>query len=105
MSRYEIPPHSGAAVKVIIGWDNPLQTFFATVHKSEGKRSTELLWVGGTPSECLCIKALADHLAPWASIPIGTARQLEAERDQAPPPTRLQALALTHLRGAGGAES
>lgn len=92
MSRYEISAVQ-PGFKVVVGWDNPMQTFFATVHKR--RRTTPLRWVGQTPSECLDLHQLAEAVAPWASIPVQIGAALEAERDTAPAPTLLQATILT----------
>lgn len=88
MSRYEISPIQ-PGFKVVIGWDNPMQTFFAIVHKCGQK--TPLLWAGQTPSECLNLHQLAEAVAPWANIPVQIGAALETERDTAPAPTCLQA--------------
>jgi hypothetical protein len=50
MSRYSIPAQQ-PGLTVIVGWDNPLTTFFAQVFDPsiEEDAAACLLWIGTTP--------------------------------------------------------
>lgn len=100
MSRFQlISKLPGTTVHV--GWDNPLQTFFAQVQKVGSKATDDpqtVLWIGTEPSECLDIQDLKEHIQGWADLPPGTAAELERQRDKARVPTRLQAQMLNVVR-------
>lgn len=94
MSRYDIDTANPAATACVVGWDNPLQTFFAQVEQfgnSPDDDPTMLLWFGTAPSECLDVNQLAAKIYPWAILPADIAAKLEDERDAAPAPSRHQA--------------
>jgi hypothetical protein len=82
MSRYDIPtrdPRLSAAV----GWDNPLQSYFAQVLRPETADDDDdnvLLWVGAAPREVITVEDLARHLAPFADLAPQVAEQLRADR-------------------------
>ena len=70
MSRYSIPAlHPG--LTVIVGWDNPLVTFFAQVFDPSIEEDEEacLLWIGTAPEAIPTVAALQAQLAGWATIP------------------------------------
>jgi hypothetical protein len=101
MSRHEIPARD-QALSVVVGWDNPLQTFFAQVARPErGDDEDEddpvLLWVGTEPREVITVEDLARHLAPFADLATEIAEQLRAERTamlgRAPTATQQEMLA------------
>lgn len=94
MSRYDIDTANPSATACVVGWDNPLQTFFAQVQQYQDDVDEDpimRLWIGTTPSECLDVIKLAKAIAPWAILPADIATQLEADRDTAPAPSRHQA--------------
>ena len=58
---------------VRLGWDPPLNTFFATV-ATEGANPDEdnphiQLWLGAEPGAIATVEALQDALAAWVIIP------------------------------------
>jgi hypothetical protein len=82
MSRHGIPARD-RRLSVAVGWDNPLQTFFAQVARPEAAEDDDdqmLLWVGTEPREVITVEDLARHLAPFADLPNETAAQLRADR-------------------------
>ena len=81
MSRHEIPALD-QSLSVVIGWDNPLQTFFAQVARSAAADDDDhmLLWVGTEPREVITVEDLARHLAAFADLSDETAAQLRADR-------------------------
>jgi hypothetical protein len=72
---------------VVIGWDDPLQTFFAQVWPGHDDEDWEepLLWVGCRAGEVATIDALAEALEPFAEIPDEVAARLGQEYDQREP--------------------
>lgn len=89
MSRYQLLPKPGKAVKVMVGWDPPMETYFATVDNGlQGKG--RLLWMGGEPKECQDLDQLRSAIAEWADIPAGIAENLARDRTTSHPPTQLQ---------------
>lgn len=100
MSRHEIPAHD-RSLSVVVGWDNPLQTFFAQVARPEQADDDDeddhmLLWVGTEPREVITVDDLARHLAPFADLATEIAEQLRADRaaklGQAPTATQQEML-------------
>lgn len=89
MSRYELLSKPGKAVKVMVGWDPPLMTYFATVDTGLDGRG-RILWVGCTERECQDLDTLRQTIAEWAELPPGIAEKLELDRKQSRPPSPLQ---------------
>ena len=56
---------------IVLGWDNPLQTFFAQVWPGHDDDAWEepLLWVGCLAGELATIDALTGALEPFGEIP------------------------------------
>jgi len=101
MSRHEIPARD-QSLSVVVGWDNPLQTFFAQVARTErGDTDNDdhmLLWIGTDPREVVTVDDLARHLAPFADLPADVAERLREDRvaklGQAPTATQQEMLAV-----------
>lgn len=79
MSRHVIPHPDG--LEVVVGWDPPLNTFFAQVFAggSDVDDPTELLWVGCSPREIHNVEQVRSAVAPWVPLPEGVARALYAD--------------------------
>lgn len=70
MSRYEIHAKNPALV-VVVGWDNPMGTYFAQVVREAKKIDQEnqiLLWLGGIEREYLDAVDMIPKLAPYATL-------------------------------------
>jgi hypothetical protein len=83
--RFTTPQHT-----IILGWDDPLQTFFAQVwpgHSEEGWEEPEH-WVGCNLEEVPTIVALADQLKPFAEIPAEIADSLRRDHSDRDPSAR-----------------
>jgi hypothetical protein len=102
MSRYSIPAQH-AALTIVVGWDNPLQTFFAQVFDPsvEEDEEADLLWIGTAPQAIPTVAALQAQLADWATIPADVVDRLSRDQQAATPPTPLQRWALQLLHGVG----
>jgi hypothetical protein len=100
MSRYSIPAQN-PALTVIVGWDNPLQTFFAQVFNPSIEEDAEacLLWIGTTPQAIPTVAALQAQLAGWATLPPVIVAHLSRDQQVATLPTLLQRWALQILDG------
>jgi hypothetical protein len=69
-SRRSIPARA-PDLTVVVGWDNPLSTFFAQVERvqdADDPRESVLLWIGSQPGEATQAEQLADPLAPYAEL-------------------------------------
>lgn len=79
-SRHEIPSKQDGHV-VTVGWDNPLQTFFAQV---ENQRAPEpesmVLWLGGQPREHTAPETMVAALRPYAELGADMLKTLNADR-------------------------
>ena len=106
MSRYRIPAQD-PALTVIVGWDNPLVTFFAQVFDPsiEEDAEADLLWIGTALQELPTVAALQAQLAGWATIPPAIVDRLIRDQQAATPPTSLQRWALQLLAGTGETRS
>jgi hypothetical protein len=91
MSRYRIPAQN-PALTVIVGWDNPLVTFFAQVFDPsiEEDAEADLLWIGTALQDLPTVAALQAQLAGWATIPPAIVDRLIRDQQAATPPTPLQ---------------
>ena len=64
MSRHTI---RHAHLEMVVGWDAPLQTFFAQVRDTtQPEDEAMVLWVGTAPHEIATVAALQ-----WALVPFG----------------------------------
>jgi hypothetical protein len=105
MSRHTIPARD-PNLTIVVGWDNPLVTYFAQVARPEDPDREDddpiLLWVGANPREVITVEDLARHLAPYADLTPEVAEQLRQDRaarlGQAP--TAIQQAALAAIRRA-----
>lgn len=83
---------------VLVGWDNPLQTLYASVIDparlldDEESHDAYLLWVGVTYGAIKDVETLAGLLDPWAKIPAEIADKLGQDMAARTPPTKLQQL-------------
>ena len=99
MSRNRIPARR-PGLTVVVGWDNPLRTFFAQVHRQQDDddpRDPTLLWIGTAPGEILRPADLVGPLAPYAELTDSHLAQLRADRaadaDRGPSPLQRKMLA------------
>lgn len=84
MSRHDLQPKpdSPDVVRATVGWDRPLQTFFAQVFfrtEDEPAEGEPLVWIGTEPGELLSAEAAIAVVAPHAIIPPDLHRQLTAD--------------------------
>jgi hypothetical protein len=102
MSRYRITAQN-PALTVIVGWDNPLQTFFAQAFDPsvEDEAEADLLWIGTALQDIPTVAALQAQLTGWATIPPAIVARLTGDQQAATPPTPLQRWALQFLHGTG----
>ena len=79
MSRYTFTGNR-PNFHVLVGYDRPLQTFFAQVwDTSEPENPELLLWAGAGPEPVRYVEALAELLAPFGEIPEEVAAKLWAD--------------------------
>jgi hypothetical protein len=92
---------------VIVGWDNPLVTFFAQGFDPaiEDDEEAYLLWIGTAPEAIPTVVALQAQLAGWAAIPPDIVDRLTRDQQAATPPTPLQQWAHQLLHDAGETRS
>lgn len=84
MSRHDLQPKADQphVVRATVGWDRPLQTFFAQVFfvtEDEPEEGEALIWIGTEPGELLTPEAAIAVVAPHVVLPAGLTAQLEAE--------------------------
>jgi hypothetical protein len=81
-SRITIPAREHG-VTVVVGWDNPLMSFFAQVVRDQeeiDERDPVTVWVGAARGEVLRPEELAEPLAPYADLTAAHLAQLRADR-------------------------
>jgi len=92
MSRYRIPSKN-AKHNVYIGWDNPMQTFFAQVTDPTLDEEHQMVfWTGGMPEEVGSVETLQESLKPYADIPEDVKGNLVRDHGARTEPTPLQKL-------------
>lgn len=82
MSRYELTPRNDLpdVIQAVVGWDRPLQTFFAQVFtrtEAEPKEGEATIWLGTEPGELPTPEAAIAVVAPYAEVPETLAAQLQ----------------------------
>jgi hypothetical protein len=104
MSRYHFPTPD-PRFTAVVGWDNPLTTFFAQIFNASIEDDDEacVLWIGTAPEAIPTVAALQAQLAGWATIPPAIVERLTRDQQAATPPTPLQQWALQLLHDAGEA--
>ena len=102
MSRSSIPAQQ-PGLTVIVGWDNPLTTFFAQVFDPSIEEDVDacLLWIGTAPEAIPTVAALQAQLTSWATIPPAILDCLTRDQHAATPPTPLQRWAHQLLHDSG----
>ena len=81
MSRHDLQPKADQphVVRATLGWDRPLQTFFAQVFfrtEDEPEEGEALIWFGTEPGELLSAEAAIEIVAPHAIVPAEPAGRL-----------------------------
>ena len=85
MSRYDLEPKAETASKVVkgvIGWDRPLQTFFAQVFtrtEEEPDEGEATIWLGTEPGELPTPEAAIAVVAPYAILDDDLAERLRVD--------------------------
>jgi hypothetical protein len=88
MSRRELDPLAEAAsthgaLRIAIGWDPPLNSYFAIVQRENDgvdDDGRELLWIGTRYGEIVEPDTVIDAIRPFAAIPDELAATLGADR-------------------------
>ena len=91
MSRYSFPAQD-PRLTVVVGWDNPLTTFFAQIvdPSLDDEDEAYVLWIGTAPQAIPTVAALQAQLAGWATLPPAIVAHLTRDQQAATPPTPLQ---------------
>ena len=87
MSRYQLPVLN-ANHNVVVGWDDPLETFFAQVEDDNDM----ILWLGADPREpkITDIAVLREELKEYAIIPDNICENLHQDYLNKHEPTAFQ---------------
>lgn len=83
MSRHELRPLPGSApvTRGVVGWDRPLQTFFAQLFSINEEDEEEAhIWVGTFPQELASAGAAIAVVKASCHVPADLAAILETER-------------------------
>jgi len=108
MSRYKVDAIDAQHYAVIVGWDNPIQTFFAQVWdltQEEKEDEACVFWVGAHAGSVPTVTALAQAISAYAVLPVDMATQLERDQVESEPPTPLQQWVRSRLTGPARASS
>lgn len=92
MSRYSIPARL-EIYEVVVGWDNPLSTYFAQVFdrtKDEDDDHHCVLWLGAELGEIRTVNDLMEAVARYVDIPPDIVWRLYLDRMNGREPTSLQ---------------
>jgi hypothetical protein len=55
--------------EIVLGWDNPLESFFVQVWDRSSDEEDPVLWMGAKPGEVATVEALAALVRPYGEIP------------------------------------
>lgn len=82
MSRYELAAREDQPeiIRAVVGWDRPLQTYFAQVFtctEAEPEEGEATIWLGTEPGELPTPEAAIAVVAPYAEIPDTLAARLQ----------------------------
>lgn len=103
MSRYLIPTQKNkkGKFKVVVGWDGPLETFFAQVFdldRAKGEEENLVAWFGADPCRLPAITDLKTAVAEWAEIAPEIEESLEKDCKNSLPPSELQLFLRSRLK-------
>ena len=81
MSRHALDPFE-ARHDVVVGWDSPLNTFFAQVLDTEAGDDLdyEVLWIGTSFDEVPDPAGVISAIRPFAAVPDGLLATLQQDR-------------------------
>ena len=79
MSRHELDGRNGAT-RVAVGWDRPLNTFYAQAFRVEDGEEVAFVWKGTSTHELPTAGAALAVIADYADPPPDLARTLETDR-------------------------
>jgi hypothetical protein len=87
MSQYSF---WGNGLEFVVGWDNPLETFFVQVWDRSSESDDPLLWAGAKPGEVATVEALVALVRHYGEIPDELLMQLREDFDAREPLTEWQ---------------
>ena len=79
MSRFAIPSKD-PELQVTVGWDPPLQTFFAQVERGQADSDDLVLWLGTRYREHGRPEGMAAALSPYADLKPPIVERLNEDR-------------------------
>ena len=89
MSQHTIPTRQQSIppITVVVGWDNPMRTFFALVCQEPPDDRPDddpktLVWVGTDYDEIKTLEPIIEAVAPWADISQETQQKLLADQKE-----------------------
>jgi hypothetical protein len=78
VSRHQLPTKNPRWI-VFVGWDPPLQTYFAQVYDAKGKAEDQpFIWPGAI--EPIAWKSIIDAISPYAEVSMEIAERLVEDR-------------------------
>lgn len=76
--------------EIVVGWDNPLETFFVQVWDESSDADDPVLWVGTTPEAVATVEALSALVRPYGEISDELLKKLREDFALREPPTEWQ---------------
>lgn len=86
MSRHEIMSPNELNIKFVVGWDNPLKTFYLQridLNKDEDDEDRINPWIGMTPDELPTVEDLLIHTVPYFQLSDELIEELRREQASA----------------------
>lgn len=80
MGRITVPAKADAGVEIFVGWDRPLETYFATVLQPGEEDDIVLVWLGTRIGEVSDASQILAAIEPYADAPDNLGAQLEEDR-------------------------
>lgn len=80
MGRITVQAKAGQNVQITVGWDRPLETYFATVLRPGEDEDMVLVWIGTAIGEITNAANVIAAIAPYAEPAADLRSRLEEDR-------------------------
>ena len=78
MSRHQLPTKS-PRFKVFVGWDPPLQSYFAQVYDTKGEENQPFIWLGADLKRVMWMDII-QAISPYAAVTQEIAERLVEDK-------------------------
>lgn len=80
MGRITVPAKADTGLEIFVGWDRPLETYFATVLRPGDEDDETVVWTGTRIGEITDSARIVAAIEAYAEVPADLCSRLEADR-------------------------